>query len=290
MRIAYGKLNILVLFLCLALGSVTVMGANRLFLTPLQAEKENTQTTLQENTQMRDDLRQEKAQHDKPEEITKPLVDIQTVIPSGNLQPESLLLTLADAANESGITVTDHRFGSLIPIIMHTEEQDQEEVEGPTLMRTNVTLSLEGDNEAQFQEFIALLEQTSRLIQVETFSVDQVPSRTAARLTNQSIPVNLSTFDLEVATMNFNKGGETVTEDEESQLLDEENNIEITQEEEETSATENQPELVLDPEDVLETTPEVGEQSQGEQESIALTPPPRSMRASVTIVVYFFET
>ena len=294
MTIIFGKLNVLMLLLSYSLVGGLLYGGHQFFLRPAQTERDAIEAEFQAKNREQTVLAEKRTQLRQLENAADNIEFEPEFIPMGDLQPESLLFILAEAAAQTGIKIQDHRFGVETPVQSAIEEEDPE-AQGPSLIRNNLSLSLEGDNEAQFQEFIFLIEQSTRLIQVETFSLDQTLSRTAAAIQTPGIQRLSTTSGLSPLRLvgDVLGGGDQIGKDGEIILKDEPDSVDLNESEEGSEANEA--------EENNHQTGNEGEQQQAsdevedetdaeEAEAVEDVPAPRNMRASVTLVVYFFES
>jgi|GEM_PF-6268758 len=173
MKIVYGKVNLIIMLLCFLLGGAFIWGMNQHYLGSLQKERRELAKELQEAKDIQQALNDTVRQMELGNGQNNQIEDVSLLIPFGHLQPEILLATLEEAARLSKVTLIDQAFEEPVPFRATNQIENEEDANANVLMRTVLNLRLEGDNEAQFLQFIAQLEQGNRLIQVETFTLEQ---------------------------------------------------------------------------------------------------------------------
>jgi|GEM_PF-5760956 len=299
MRITYGKLNIIVLFLCIVAIIGLLASIKNFYLDPLKLTHAEANNQLSSAQNLYQTLLNQKEQLEDIEGISFSSEELTTLIPVDSLRPESLLTTFSDLAQQTDIIITEQQFQADVPMTSQTEDaeedEEEEESQSPSLMKTIVTLRLEGDNEDQFQEFVQLLEGVDRLIQVETFTLEQtMPANTMAAATNEISDLMLPvTFDW-VQPMVKPTGGEVElggdSQKEESPIDSEANG------DGETEGDKN-PEsdtAAADSEEKSTSESELDSDSDSDSESTpseeAPSSPQATMRATITVAIYHFES
>lgn len=173
MKIKYSKLNLLVLFSCVVMTIGVLVGVHHFYLNPIQVVHLEAKNQLSSDQNQYEIIAQHRDQLNALEGDSYNIQEITTQIPVGNIQPESLLTTFSDKAEQANVVIVEQRFLDDMPVVASYEET-QEELQSPSLMKSTVSLTLEGETDDQFRQFIELLEETDRLIQVEAFILDQV--------------------------------------------------------------------------------------------------------------------
>jgi len=288
MRIIYGKLNMIVLFLCIVITFGLLASVKNFYLDPLKLTHTEASNQLSSAQNLHQTILNQKEQLEDIEGISFSGDELTTLIPVDSLRPESLLTTFSDLAQQSDIIITEQQYQPDVPLTSQTEEAE-EESQSPSLMKTIVTLRLEGDNEEQFQEFVQLLEGVDRLIQVETFTLEQtMPANTMAAATyeNSDIMAPLEWVQLMVKPT----GGEVElggNSQKEESPIDSQSNDDGETEGNKNSQSDTE---AADSEEKSNSESEVDSDSGSTPSDEAPSSPQATMRATITVAIYHFES